>query len=134
MKIKTKYYFAEKGVYQGSEEQMILEDRQIISLGNHAENGEQKRPFYYDDTEYAITYELSDKKQTIVINKLITEANYTINQREYLAKLTWLQRQKLLWMFKRHWLQQPGNVLHLFIVGLMLTIAYIGFEVLNGRF
>ena len=134
MKIKTKYYYPEKGGFQGSEDYMILKDRHIISLRNTRAKDEEVRPFYYDDTHYAIAYGLQEKKQKIVINRLITEAHYTTKQKEYLTRLTWMQQQKLLWMFKRHWLQQPGNMVHLLIVGIMITLALVGYEVINNHF
>ncbi len=134
MKIKTKYYFAEKGRYQSGVNYMILKDRQIIDPSNEPGGIKNTRPFYYDDTNYAIVYGAEEKKQKVVINRLITEADYTINQQEYLARLTWLQKQKLLWMFRRHWLQQPGIMMHLFIVGLMLTLALVGYEIINRHF
>lgn len=134
MKIKTKYYYAEKGVYQGSGHPMVLKNRQIISLGNPSSKEDQQRPFYYDDTNYAITYDGNERKQKVVINRLITEADYTTKQQEYLARLSWIQRQKLQWMFRRHWLQEPGIMFHLFIVSLMLTLAFVSYEIMNHRF
>ena len=134
MKIKTKYYYAEKGGYQTSNQYMILKDRYIIGLENQLNSTENGKPFYYDDTNYAINYGGENYKRTIVINKLITESQYTTKQREYLTRLTWFQQQKLLWMFKRHWLQQPGNMVHLLIAGLMVSLAFVGYGVINHHF
>lgn len=134
MKIKTKYYFAEKGRYQGGNGYMILKDRQIINPADEPGGAKNARPFYYDDTNYAIVYGPEERKRKVVINRLITEADYTIKQQEYLARLTWLQKQKLLWMFKRHWLQQPGTMMHLLIAGLMLTLALVGYELINRHY
>lgn len=134
MKIKTKYYFPEKGKYQVADQYMILRDRHIVGLGNHADQKESKKQFYYDDTNYSIIYGPEEKKYKVVINRLITEADYTTTQKEYLTRLTWLQKQKLLWMFRRHWLQQPGTMMHLLIVSLMLTLALVGYEMINNHF
>ena len=132
MKIKTRYFYAEKGKYHCGDDYMVLKNRQIISPLSKADEPKNTRPFYYDDTTYDIVYGSEEKKQKIEINRLITEAHYTTKQQEYLARLTWLQRQKLLWMFKRHWLQRPGNMIHLLIVGLMLTLAFAGYRIVHG--
>ena len=45
MKIKTKYYYAEKGGYQTSNQYMILKDRYIIGLENQLNSTENGKPF-----------------------------------------------------------------------------------------
>ena len=131
MKIKIKYYYPDKGKFKSSDDQLILMNRHIFSKEYALDEG---KPFYYDDTYYDLTFEAREKKHRVVINRLITEANYTTKQKEYLTRLSWLQKQKLLWMFKRHWLQQPGNMLHLIIVSTIITLALVGYEIINTRF
>ncbi len=132
MKIKTKFYYLDKGKYFECGGQLVLDGKQIKKLGKLPIE-EVGRSFYYDDTHFEITCERENKRFKRDINRIITESSYKTTQREYLTRLTWLQQQKLLWMFKRHWLQQPGNIVHLFISILIISVAFVGFKfVLNS--
>ncbi len=132
MKIKTKFYYLDKGKYFEYGGQLVLDGKQIKKLGKLPIE-EAGRSFYFDDTHFEITCEKENKRFKRVINRIITESSYKTSQREYLARLTWLQQQKLLWMFKRHWLQQPGNIVHLFITILIISVAFVSFKfVLNS--
>lgn len=132
MKIKTKFYYLDKGKYFDYGGQLVLDGKQIKKLGNLPIE-EEGRSFYFDDTHFEITCERENKRFKRVINRIITESSYKTTQREYLARLTWLQQQKLLWIFKRHWLQQPGNIVHLFITILIISVAFVSFKfVLNS--
>lgn len=111
----------------------MLKNRQIVHLGKLPLE-EKARPFYYDDTFYTITYEDKQRKGLVDANKIITEAIYRTSQLEYLVKLNWVQQQKLLWMFRRHWLQQPGNVIHIAVLGIMVTLAFMGFDYISHKF
>ncbi len=132
MKIKTKFYYLDKGKYFEYGGQLVLDGKQIKKLGTLPIE-EIGRSFYFDDTHFEITCERENKRFKRVINRIITESSYKTTQREYLARLTWLQQQKLLWIFKRHWLQQPGNIVHLFITILIISVAFVSFKfVLNS--
>ena len=133
MRIKTRFYYHNKGNYFVYGGWMVLKDRQIVHL-DKLPLVEKARPFYYDDTFYTITYESKEKKRVLDANTIITEAVYRTSQLEYLVKLNWVQRQKLLWMFRSHWLQQPGNVIHIAILGIMVTLAFVGFDYMNHKF
>ncbi len=134
MKIKTKYYFAEEGKYRSGGDFMILQDRQILNPLNEPGGTRNSRPFYYDDTDYTIYHGDDDTREKVVINRLITDANYTIHQREYLTRLCWIQKQKLLWMFRRHWLQHSNIKLHFFILSLIVVIAFVGYGMITRYF
>ncbi|MEP7265144.1 MAG: hypothetical protein ABI772_11630 [Bacteroidota bacterium] len=133
MKIRTHFYYYNKGkhfVYGGT---MVMQNRQLISLGELPVEPEG-RPFYYDDTYHTFTYEHQDKKASLDANRIITESSYKTTQLEYLVKLNWIQQQKLLWMFRRHWMQQPGNMVHLVILGIIVTLAFMSFELIQSRY
>lgn len=128
MKIRTKYYFHDKGKYFEYGGRLQLQARQIVRLGNKLLDS--ARPFYYDDTDFEITYERGNEKLKVEVNRILTEATYNKSQKEYLVRLSWFQQQKLLWMFNRHWLQQPGNTIHLVIAMLIIGMAFLGFRYL----
>jgi hypothetical protein len=130
MRIKTRFYYHNKGKYFVYGGWMTMKGRHITNLGNMpVEPG--GRSFYYDDTFYTIIFEHNDKVANLDANLIITEASYKTTQLEYLVKLSWFQQQKLRWMFKRHWLQQPGNMVHLVILGIIVTLAFMGFELIQ---
>jgi hypothetical protein len=127
MKIRARFYYHNKGKFFDYGGYMVLTNRSIERLGSIPIEDEG-RPFYYDDTSFSITCENKNKKYLIEINRIITESSYKTTQKEYLIKLNWLQKQKLIWMFRRHWLQQPGNVIHLVVAMLIISMAFLGFE------
>jgi hypothetical protein len=133
MKIRTRFYYHNKGRYFDYGGWMVIHNRMLTSLGSLPVE-EQGRSFYYDDTFYTITYEHKEQKGVLDANRIITESSYKTTQLEYLVKLNWVQQQKLRWMFRRHWLQQPGNMVHLFILGLIITLAFMGFELIQHTF
>ena len=127
MKIKTKFYYHNDGKYFEKGGTLVLQKRHITKLGKLPLEKEG-RSFYYDDTVFNITCEENERRYKVDINRIITEASYNKSQKEYLVRLNWFQKQKLVWMYKRHWLQQPGNVVHLFIFVLIISMAFIGFH------
>ena len=133
MTIKTRFYYHDKGNYFVYGGWLVMKKRQLVKLGNIPIETEG-RPFFYDDTFYTIAYEHKSRKGAVNTNRIITEAAYTTSQREYLIKLNWFQQQKLLWMFRRQWLQQPGNMVHLIIIGVIMTLAIMGLEIITNRF
>ena len=123
MKINLKYYYASNGSYNRPEGELILKNRRVVSNGID-EFTERPRKFFFDETEMNIQLVNENRKLKVRVNGIITESDYSNTQREYFVQLSWLQRQKLLWMFKRHWLQQGTNFVHL-LVALFLFIAIV---------
>ena len=133
MRIRTRFYYQNKGgnyVYGGW---MLLKNRQITQLGKLPLEDRGRR-FYFDETYHTIHYSGRLKKGSVDANIIITEEDYRTSQAEYFVRLDYLQQQKLLWMFRRHWLQQPGNVVHIAILFLIITLAFVGFEYMHHRF
>jgi hypothetical protein len=132
MKIRTRYYISEQGHFTTGGD-MVLEKRSIRRIGNQ-HFGENTRPFYFNQTLHSIVFYQNSKRVSVEANRLICDASYNRSQRDYLVRLNWFQRQKLAWMFRAHWLQQPGNMVHVTIVLIMITLAFAGFEWIQGKF
>lgn len=133
MKIKRNFFTSSKGKFLESNGELVVKGRKISFRG---EKGEFSNPksFYFDKTDISISYEVNDRKQMARVNGIITESEYGSNQREYLVQLNFLQRQKLLWMFHRHWLQRPSNIVHLVILGILLGILIFSVRFLTDNF
>ena len=133
MKIKTNFYYRKKGsnfLYGGT---MIMANRKLVHVGDLPID-EKGKAFYFSDTYHTIFYENNEANGSLEANRIITEASYGTSQQEYLVKLNWAQQQKLLWMFNRHWLQQPGIVVHLIVLGLIVSLAFLSFELIHHKF
>ena len=133
MRIKTRFYYHGKGKYFEYGGWMVINNRSLVHLGNLPIEAEG-RSIYFDDTFHTLTYEQNNKKETLDANIIITESSYKATQSEYMVKLSWMQQQKLKWMFRRHWLQQPGNMIHLVILGIIVSLAFMGFELIQHRY
>jgi hypothetical protein len=135
MNIKTKYYYHNKGKFFEFGGYMVLEERTIKQLGEQVFEGKGKS-FYSNESKFDITCQNNDQNYKVDINAVITEASYNTSQKEYFVKLTWLQKQQLKWMFKRHWIQQPENKKHVFLflvfIALALVVLYFFTNKLQG--
>ena len=130
MQIKVKYYYNGKSNYFDFGGYMILNKRRIVKLGE-TEISENGIPFYYDETDFVINYNDNGKRNKTTINRIITETHYKNSQGEYLIKLSWLQIQKLLWMFNSHWLQKAANSINLLLVLLLFSLLFFVIEFLS---
>lgn len=133
MKIKRNFFTSSKGKFQESKGELMVRGRKISF---REEKGDFSTPksFYFDKTDISISYEANERKQRTRVNGIITESEYGSNQREYLVKLNFIQRQQLLWMFQRHWLQRPSNILHLVMLGILLGILVLSVRFLTDNF
>ncbi|CAN5589928.1 hypothetical protein BH11BAC2_BH11BAC2_11300 [soil metagenome] len=123
MVIKSKFYFHDKGKFFEYGGILELSKRQIVKLGRVMLDSGHKT-FCYDDTNFTITCEDSERKYKVAVNRIITDASDRTVQKEYLTKLGWWQQQKLLWMFKRHWLQQQSTKKHFVILLMIISVGY----------
>lgn len=133
MRIKTKYYYHESGKYFKPGGELIVKERKILNNRNE-EITPPAKAFYYDDTEVVINLKLEKKRVKVNVNRIFTESDYGNQQREYLVNLNWLQQQKLLLMFNRHWIQQPGNAKHLILVTIILLFAGVGLRIITHSY
>ena len=95
MIINTKIYIHNKGKYFECGGQLKIRNREIVKLGNFPID-QGGKSFYYDDTNFEITYQKEAKLFKVPINRIITESSYKTTQKEYLTRLNWVQQQKLL--------------------------------------
>ncbi|MFN8153114.1 MAG: hypothetical protein U0Y08_02350 [Bacteroidia bacterium] len=133
MKLNLKYYCTANGRYSRPEGELILKNRRVISNGIDVDTDGKPRKFFFDETDMNIMFESDVRKSKIHINGIITESEYSSSQREYLVQLSWMQRQKLNWMFRRHWLQQPTNFFHLMVVVFLFIILIVTIDFLTGH-
>lgn len=133
MKIKRNFFTSSKGKFLESKGELVVKGRKISFRGEKGDFSPPKS-FYFDKTDISISYEVNDRKQMAKVNGIITESEYGSNQREYLVQLNFLQRQKLLWMFNRHWLQRPSNIVHLLILGILLGILIFSVRFITDNF
>ena len=133
MRIKRNFFTSSKGKFLESKGELVVKGRKI-SFREDKGDFSAPKSFYFDKTDINISYEVNDRKLMARVNGIITESEYGNNQREYLVQLNFLQRQKLLWMFQRHWLQRPSNILHLVILGMLLGILILSVQYLTHNF
>lgn len=133
MKINLKYYCSLNGRYNRPNGELILKNRRVISNGLETEDSVKPRKFFYDETDMNIMLEKDNRKSLIRINGIITESDYSSTQREYFVQLTQIQRQKLQWMFRRHWLQQTSNFVHLMVALFLFLILVVTIDFLTGH-
>lgn len=112
---------------------MVLRKRYILKLGEML-SPEDRKQFYYDDSNFNITCENETRNYKVDINTVITESIYNTSQKEYFLCLNGIQKQKLRWMFKRHWIQQTKNKWQLLIFLVFLAIAVLGVWYITEKF
>jgi len=131
MEIKTNYYYrSQDGVLrQGG---LIVFNRYRI-LSVEGREIPDKGVIYYSSTANdTLKVAISDAQfQTVNINRIITEKEYTSNQMEYYVWLSLINQQKFKWINKRHFLQQKKNLLHLGLIILFIYFVYQLVQYLN---
>ena len=88
--------------------------------------------FSYDPIEMEILLGDGTRVRKTKVNYILTESRYGIGQQDYLVHLNWWKLQRLNWMFKRHWLQQPRNSIQLIIIFIIIAIAGWGISVMES--
>ena len=132
MKITTKYYYHNKGKFFECGGEMTLKKRHIVQLGKFLSEEERKQ-FYFDESLFNITCENEGQNYMVDINTIVIESIYNTSQKEYFIRLNGVQKQKLKWMFKRHWFQQSENKSQLLIFLAFLAVALFGLWYLTEK-
>jgi hypothetical protein len=128
MNIKTNYYYRGKdGVLR--EGGVILFNRYRI-LSVEGREISEKGILYYSSASNDILKIDSGPNQTksVLINRILTEKEYTSDQMEYYVYLDWIDEQKFKWINKRHFFQLKKNLLHL---GLILLFIYFVYQLIQ---
>jgi hypothetical protein len=128
MEIKTNYYYrSQDGVLrQGG---LIVFNRYRILSAEGREMTDKGVIYYSSPADETFKVSFSDtQSQTVNINRIITEKEYTSNQMEYYVWLSLINQQKFKWINKRHFLQQKKNLLHL---GLIILFIYFVYELIQ---
>ncbi|MBK7964446.1 MAG: hypothetical protein IPK10_03455 [Bacteroidetes bacterium] len=130
MSIKVKYYYHDGGDCFKPGEVLTIKNRKIYL---NAENNSTVKhfSFFYDDTSMLINSKQNDNIKKVQINRILTENAYRFGQNQYLIHMNWMQQQKLLWMFQRHWLQQSRNAVQLLILFIIIALAGIGYSMIH---
>ncbi len=128
MRITTEYYChnGEKNYQSGGK--LIIKNRKLYFPESKVDKNEKS--FYFDQTSMVIACDALSGRYPCKVNNILTDAAYGSGQKEYLVYLNWFQYQKLLWMFKRQWLQKSGNGIQLMLVVLIIVTAITGFHYL----
>ncbi len=128
MKVKTKYYYTcdDKSYRCGGK--LLLKDGKVLIKSD--EQNKHLKNFYFGGVNMMINYSTERGKSLTKVNHIITESSYGKNQKEYLVNLTWIQKQKVLWMFGQQWLQQPGNGIQLLVIIILIATALTGIHYL----
>lgn len=121
MSIVFRYFQAGPDGFYESPGKMILSDRMAIFDGENGNRPESE--FNYTPVNTWVEIRDEHKKRVRhAVNYLFTEQNYGVGQREMMAHLGWMQKQKLQWMYSDHWLQRPGNLRHMFVIVLIISL------------
>jgi hypothetical protein len=131
MEIKTNYYYrSQDGVLRKGG--LIVFNRYRILSAEGREIPEKGVVYYSSPADETFKVSFSDtQSQTVNINRIITEKEYTSNQMEYYVWLSLINQQKFKWINKRHFLQQKKNLLHLGLIILFIYFAYQLIQNLN---
>lgn len=131
MSIKVIYYHHTNGVGFQKGEELTIKNKKIY-LNSERSSSFKQFGFFYDDTSMQInTKQSNNKLKKVQINRILTENVYHFGQNQYLVHMNWLQRQKLLWMFQRHWLQKSHNTIQIIIIFIIIVLAGLGYNMLQ---
>lgn len=124
MSIEFRIYRTGRDGFYESPGKMILSDKKAYFP--FEDSGEEPEEFNYSPVQTWIDIVSPDRKKVRhPVNFLFTEQHYRVGQREMFAHLGFIQRQKLKWMYRDHWLQRQGNMVHFFIIILIISILLI---------
>lgn len=131
MAIKVRYYYHDGGDCFKQGEELTIKNRKIY-LGAENSSTVKHFGFFYDDTSMLINSKRKDNIKKVEINRILTENAYRFGQNQYLIHMNWMQQQKLLWMFQRHWLQKSRNAIQLLILFIIIALARIGYSMIHN--
>ena len=131
MEIKTNYYYrSQDGVLRKGG--LIVFNRYRILSVEGREMTDKGVVYYSSPADETFKVSFSDNQsQTVNINRIITEKEYTSNQMEYYVWLSLINQHKFKWINKRHFLQQKKNLLHFGLIILFIYFAYQLIQNLN---
>lgn len=131
MKIKTSYYYRSKeGVLKQGGEIVFIRYR-ILSVDGR-DVPEKGIVYYSSAVSETLKVETSKGQlQSVNINRIITEKEYTSSQMEYYISLSWINQQRFKWINKRHVLQQHRTQIHLGLIVLFIYFIYQLIQHLN---
>ena len=132
MKIQFRYFKAGNGGFYESPGKMVLSHRKIKSLDSQ-DSGAGEREVNYSPMRTWLALKMGSRPVRKEMNFLFTEAGYRLEQKEFLARLGWIQQQKLRWMYRDHWLQRPGNLMHSFFFLLLLIMGVLSILYLEKK-
>ncbi|MFN5346280.1 MAG: hypothetical protein ACK44N_07255 [Bacteroidota bacterium] len=128
MEIKTNYYYRSKEGILKEGGQIVFNRYRILSAVGR-ELPEKGVVYYSSATNDILKVEIGESQlKSVLVNRIITEKDYTSNQMEYYIWLNWLNQQKFKWIHKRHFLQQKKTHLHL---GLIILLIYFVYQLLE---
>ncbi len=133
MAIKVRFYYHNGGDHFIPGEKLTIKNCKIY-LNEDKDSSFKPFGFFYDDTSMEINAKNTSSRSNIrkvQINRILTENAYRFGQNQYLIHMNWLQQQKLLWMFQRHWLQQSKNAVQLLILFIIIAIAVFGYNMIQ---
>jgi hypothetical protein len=128
MEIKTNYYYRSKdGVLRAGGE-IVFNRYRILSVENR-EIPDKGIVYYSSAANDILKIETNNAQiQSVNINRIITEKEYTSNQMEYYIWLNWINQQRFKWINKRHVLQKKKTHVHL---GLIILLIYFVYELIQ---
>ena len=131
MEIKTNYYYRSKdGVLRAGGE-IVFNRYRILSVEGR-EIPDKGIVYYSSAANDIFKIETNDTLvQSVNINRIITEKEYTSNQMEYYIWLNWINQQRFKWINKRHVLQKKKTHLHLGLIILLIYFVYQLIQHLN---
>ena len=131
MNIKTNYYYRGKDGVLREGGKIVFNRYRILSVDGR-EVPEKGILYYSSASSDILKVESGESRvQSVHINRIITEKEYTSSQMEYYIFLGWMDQQKFKWINKRHILQQNKNLLHLGLIILLIYFVYQLIQHLN---
>ena len=128
MEIKTNYYYRSKEGILKEGGQIVFNRYRILSAEGR-ELPDKGVVYYSSATKDVLKVEMGESQlKSVLINRIITEKEYTSNQMEYYIWLNWTNQQKFKWINKRHVLQQKKTLFHL---GLIVLLIYFVYELIQ---
>jgi hypothetical protein len=134
--MRIRYYTSDGGDYFQRGGELMIAKRKLCKSQPESSREMKTRldpcSFSYDPIEMEILLGDKSRVRKTKVNYILTESRYGIGQQDYLVHLNWWAVQRLHWMFKRHWLQQPRNSIQLIILFIIIAIAGWGISVMES--
>ena len=122
MSITLKYYKPNSEGFYESPGKMVITKRKAYFPDEGQSSSELSAYIYTPVSSWIVIPQSNRKPIRRQVNFTFNEQEYKVGQKEVVSRLNWIQKQKLKWMYRDHWLQQRGNWFHVVLITLIISV------------